>query len=232
MIPKTIHYCWFGGAEKPPKVRRCIASWKRYCPDHTIIEWNEENFDVGQNGYTRMCLEEKKYAFLSDYARLVIVAEHGGLYFDTDVELVRSPDALLEHEAFFGFETPGFVASGLGFGSIAHGRAVEAMLAEYDPLLDGAHGVVGCPLLNTQALEKLGLVRDGSRQEVAGATIYPIEWFNPYDSATGRLKRTKDTISIHWYTASWLPPLTRLRVAVGRPLRRILGPDLFRRLRP
>ena len=145
MIPKTIHYCWFGRGPKPKLAQKCIASWKKYCPDYEIIEWNEDNFDVNMNGYTRMCIAEKKYAFLSDYARLVVVAEHGGIYFDTDVELIRSPDELLTHSAFWGFETPEFVASGLGFGSIAHGIAIEAMRNEYAPLLDGKHGVVGCP---------------------------------------------------------------------------------------
>ena len=91
MIPKTIHYCWFGRGEKPALARRCIASWRAFCPDYEIVEWNEDNFDVTQNGYTRWCYENRKFAFLSDYVRLAVVAEHGGLYFDTDVELLRSP---------------------------------------------------------------------------------------------------------------------------------------------
>ena len=229
MIPKTIHYCWFGRGPKPKLAQKCIASWKKYCPDYKIIEWNEDNFDVDMNGYTRMCIAEKKYAFLSDYARLAVVEEHGGLYFDTDVELIRNPDELLAHNAFWGFETPEFVASGLGFGSIAHGIAIEAMLSEYAPLLDGAHGVVGCPRLNTTALEKLGLQRDGSLQEIGDAVIYPPDWFNPYESATGRLNRTNHTVSIHWYSASWMSPAKRLRCTLSKPLHRILGVDFFRR---
>ena len=229
MIPKVIHYCWFGRGPKPKLAQKCIASWKKYCPDYKIIEWNEDNFDVDMNGYTRMCIAEKKYAFLSDYARLAVVEEHGGLYFDTDVELIRNPDELLAHNAFWGFETPEFVASGLGFGSIAHGIAIEAMLSEYAPLLDGAHGVVGCPRLNTTALEKLGLQRDGSLQEIGDAVIYPPDWFNPYESATGRLNRTNHTVSIHWYSASWMSPAKRLRCTLSKPLHRILGVDFFRR---
>lgn len=229
MIPKVIHYCWFGRGPKPKLAQKCIASWKKYCPDYEIIEWNEDNFDVNMNGYTRMCIAEKKYAFLSDYARLAVVEEHGGLYFDTDVELIRNPDELLAHNSFWGFETPEFVASGLGFGSIAHGIAIEAMLSEYAPLLDGAHGVVGCPRLNTTALEKLGLQRDGSLQEIGDAIIYPPDWFNPYESATGRLNRTNHTVSIHWYSASWMSPAKRLRCTLSKPLHRILGVDFFRR---
>lgn len=231
MIPKIIHYCWFGRGKKTKLIQRCIASWEKYCPDYEIIEWNEDIFDVNMNGYTRMCWAEKKYAFLSDYVRLYVVEQYGGLYFDTDVELIRSPDALLQAEAFFGFETPEYVASGLGFGSVAHGAAVRAMLAEYAPLLDGTHGTVGCPRLNTRALTGLGLRQDGSLQQVAGAVIYPPSYFNPYESATGRLLKTPETISIHWYSAAWMSRKQRLRCVVGRPLHRILGVDAFKRFR-
>ena len=231
MIPKVIHYCWFGGNPKPKLAEKCIASWKKYCPGWQIIEWNESNFDVNQNGYTRMCIEQKKYAFLSDYVRLLVVAEHGGVYFDTDVELVRSIDELLEHEAFFGFETPERVASGLGFGSVAHGTAIEAMLREYDFLLDGTEGVRMCPVLNTNALTKLGLVQDGSMQVVAGAKILPIEYLNPYGSNTGRLEKTKNTYSIHWYSASWMSWKKRLRAAITKPFHRIFGVDCFKWLK-
>lgn len=231
MIPKKIHYCWFGGNPKPKLAEKCIASWKKYCPGWEIIEWNESNFDVDQNGYTRMCIAGKKYAFLSDYVRLKVVAEHGGVYFDTDVELVRPIDGLLEHEAFFGFETPRYVASGLGFGSVAHGTAIEAMLHEYDFLLDGTEGVRGCPILNTAALEKLGLATDGSRQTVAGALILPVECLNPYESATGRLNKSKNTYSIHWYSGSWMSWKQRLRGGITRPLHRIFGEDCFKWLK-
>lgn len=231
MIPKVIHYCWFGRGEKPKLAQKCIASWKKFCPDYEIIEWNEDNFDVNMNGYTRMCYEQKKYAFLSDYARLLVVAQHGGLYFDTDVELLRSPDPLLAHDAFFGFETTEYVASGLGFGSVAHGTVIETMLHEYDPLLDGRHGTVGCPLLNTAALVKLGLQQNGMYQTVAGAVILPSDYLNPYESATGRIKKTANTISVHWYSAAWMSRKQKLRSAITRPLHRIFGVDVFKRLR-
>ncbi len=231
MIPKMIHYCWFGGNPKPKMAEKCIASWKKYCPGWEIIEWNESNFDVNRNGYTQMCLEQKKYAFLSDYVRLLVVAEQGGVYFDTDVELLRPIDELLTNEAFFGFETPQYVASGLGFGSEAHGTAIEAMLREYDALLDGTQGVRMCPALNTAALEKLGLVPDGSMQTVAGALVMPMEYLNPYESATGRLNKTKNTYSIHWYNASWMSRGRKLRSAITRPLHRIFGEDCFKWLK-
>ena len=231
MIPKKIHYCWFGGNPKPKLAEKCIASWKKYCPDYEIIEWNESNFDVNMNGYTRMCIAEKKYAFLSDFARLVVVAQHGGVYFDTDVELVKPIDALMEHEAFFCFETPEYVASGLGFGSVAHGTAIETMLREYDFLLDGTQGTRGCPRLNTSALEKIGLRSNGQMQVVADAVILPVEYMNPYESATGRLKQTPNTVSIHWYSASWMSRKAIFRTKLARPFHRMFGADCFKLLR-
>ena len=178
-----------------------------------------------------MCIEQKKYAFLSDYVRLKVVAEHGGVYFDTDVELLRPIDKLLENEAFFGYETPEYVNSGQGFGSVAHGTVIEAMLREYDFLLDGTQGVRMCPVLNTAALKKLGLIQDGSLQMVAGAKILPIDYLNPYGSNTGILNKTKNTYSIHWYSASWMSWQKRLRAALTKPFHRIFGVDCFKWLK-
>ena len=231
MIPKKIHYCWFGRSQKPKLAEKCISSWQKFCPDYEIIEWNEDNFDVNLNGYTRMCYEQKKYAFLSDYVRLVVVAEHGGVYFDTDVEVIKPIDALLENDAFYCFETPEFVASGLGFGSVAHGESIQAMLAEYDFLLQGTEGTRGCPRLNTSALMKLGLKPNGTLQKVAGAEILPCDYMNPFDTATGIIQKTENTVSIHWYSAAWLSPWRRLRTRIMRPLHRIFGVDAFKRFR-
>ena len=237
MIPKKIHYCWFGRGDKPKLAKRCIASWKKYCPDYEIIEWNEDNFDINTNEYTKWCYENKNYAFLSDYVRLLVVYRHGGIYFDTDVELIRNPDFLLENQAFFGFETDGKenlnpknadTNTGLAYGSVASGLALEVMLKEYDPLLDGKHGTVMCPKLNTEALVKLGLKRDGSYQEFSWGTVYPKEYFNPYESTTGVLNKTEDTVSIHWYMGSCLTAMQKIRSVISKPLHRLFGVDCFR----
>ena len=127
MIPKKIHYCWFGRGEKPKLARRCIASWKKFCPDYEIIEWNEDNFDINTNAYMQMCYEQKRYAFLTDYLRLLIIQEHGGVYFDTDVEVVKPLDDLLDSGAFFGFETDQYVNTGEGFGAEAGHPVVRQM---------------------------------------------------------------------------------------------------------
>ena len=231
MIPKIIHYCWFGRGEKSRLAQRCIASWKKYCPEYKIIEWNEDNFDINMNGYTRMCYEQKKYAFLSDYARVITVAEHGGIYFDVDVELLKSPDFLLNNDAFFGFETDSYVNTGVGFGSIAHGEVIEAMVREYDQFLDGQNGTKGCPILNTEALLKLGLIQNGELQTVTNATIYPADVFNPYESTTGILNKTKNTVSIHWYAGTWLSKKQRIKSMIMKPLHRWFGVDAFARFR-
>lgn len=234
MIPKKIHYCWFGQGKKPKMAQKCIASWKKFCPDYEIIEWSEDNFDLDYNEYTRHCYDNKRWAFLSDFVRLVVVAEHGGLYFDTDVELIKRPDALLQYEAFYGFENNGHIATGLGFGSEPHHLTIEAMREQYVSLEkdeSGEYPMVVCPALNTAALIPFGLKLDGTRQTVAGAEILPEEYLNPYDDPTGRLRKTRNTISIHWYSKSWLSKGAILRSKLTKPLHRIFGVDAFKRFR-
>ena len=139
-----------------------------------MIEWNEENFDIDMNGYTRMCYAEKKYAYLSDYVRLWAVEKYGGIYLDTDVEVIRPLEKLLQEDAYFGFENKRYVNTGLGFGSAAHGAVLRAMLKEYDVLLDGKNGVRMCPELNTKALTALGLKQNGQKQKIWEAAVYPV----------------------------------------------------------
>ena len=233
MIPKKIHYCWFGKNPKPKLAEKCIASWKKYCPDYEIIEWNEDNFDIGKYPYARYCLDQQKYAFLSDFVRLIVVAEQGGFYFDTDVEVIRSLDSLLKYEAFYGFENNEYVASGLGFGAEKGHISVLRMLEEYKHLEkeDGSFELKGCPRLNTEALVKLGLQQNGREQEVAGAHIFTADYFNPFEDATGLLKSTENTYAIHWYAKSWMSKRKIIRSKLTRPLHRLLGVDFFRKRR-
>ena len=234
MIPKRIHYCWFGRGEKPRLAKRCIASWKKNCPDYEIIEWNEDNFDVARYPYAQYCLENKRWAFLSDFVRLVVVSEQGGLYFDTDVELIKSPDDLLRYDAFYGFENDEHVATGLGFGCEAEHPTVQARKQVYLDLprqVDGTFVLAACPALNTRALLLFGLVLNGERQNVAGAEILPAEYLNPYDDPTGMLSKTDNTVSIHWYSKSWMSKGTILRSWLTKPLHRIFGKDCFKWIR-
>lgn len=229
MIPKRIHYCWFGQREKPKLAQKCIESWKTFCPDYELIEWNEENFNIYRNSYTEMCYMQRKYAFLTDYVRLWVVYQYGGIYMDTDVELIRPLDTLLEHAAYLGFENDEHINTGIGFGAEKNHPVIQKMLREYDVLLDGKHGTIGCPILNTRAMIPLGLQQNGAFQELKNCTIYPAEYFNPYDDPTGRLHKTSNTYSIHWYAKTWIDKKRVFRSRFTRPFHRIFGTDCFTR---
>ena len=222
MIPKIIHYCWFGRGEKPELAKKCIASWRKFCPDFEIREWNEDNCDYLAMPFMAEAYAAKKYAFVSDVMRLIVLEQYGGVYFDTDVEVVRSISPLLNDEGFIGFENDQFVNSGQAMAAVPH----QPMIEEYKKLhfanADGTVNAVGCPHLNSDVLERFGLVRNGQEQVVAGIHVYPADWFNPLDSVTGKLKKTENTYSVHWYSMSWLPKSTQIKARLGRVVRRIL----------
>lgn len=131
MIPKVIHYCWFGHNEKPELVKRCIESWKKYCPDYEIKEWNENNFDVNLCDYTKQAYYEGKWAFVSDVARLWIVYNEGGIYLDTDVELHNTLDELLNYSCWFACDDIRYINTGLGFGGEKNHQLVGSILKDY-----------------------------------------------------------------------------------------------------
>lgn len=225
MIPKIIHYCWFGRGEKPELAKKCIASWRRFCPDFEIREWNEDNCDYLAIPFMAEAYAAKKYAFVSDVMRLIVLEQHGGVYFDTDVEVLRDISPLLDDEGFIGFENDQYVNSGQVVAAEAHHPVIQAMIEEYKTLnftnADGSLNTVGCPRLNTDVMEHFGLVRNGQEQLVAGIHVYPADYFNPLDSVTGKLTKTDNTYSIHWYSMSWLPKCKQMRARVGRIIRRL-----------
>lgn len=207
MIPKIIHYCWFGGNPKPASVEKCIASWKHYCPDFEIIEWNESNYDISKNQYMHEAYVSKKWGFVPDYARLDIVFTHGGIYLDTDVELLRPIDVLLKCNGFMGFESADYVALGLGFGATPQNTLIAEMMNQYVDLKfinkDGSFNFLPSPKYSTQVLLEHGLVPNNKQQSVDGIMIYPTEYFCPLNFQTGKTNITPQTFSIHWYDASW-----------------------------
>lgn len=215
MIPKVIHYFWFGDTEKSELVKKCIASWKRFCPDYEIVEWNESNYDVTRNKYMFQAYQAKRWGFVSDYARLDIIHQYGGIYLDTDVEVVRSIDELLVHEGFIGFEVPVIaegghytVNTGQGFGAIAGSSVIKKMLDEYESLSfmnsDGSQNLTACPTYNTRALHSMGLCLDNTLQLLNGFVVYPTEYFCPVNWKTKECIVTDKTCSIHHFMASWL----------------------------
>ncbi len=213
MIPKIIHYCWFGRNAKPASVIECIESWRKFCPDYEIIEWNEDNFDINCNLYCKQAYDAKKWAFATDYARLLIIYNHGGIYLDTDVEIIKPIDDLLVHNCFIGRQ-PGYqVNTGAGFGAIKGHSLLKVMLDDYEniPFIkeNGEYDLWTCPHRNSQWLFKNGLHKDDSYQEIADAAIYPIEYFSPLDAYTRKLNITPNTYSIHHCDASWNPKDTK-----------------------
>ncbi len=215
MIPKTIHYCWFGRGPKSDIAQKCMNSWKKYCPDYTLIEWNEENFDVNACPlYVRQAYECRKWAFVSDYVRLKVVYDYGGIYLDLDVELIKPLDSLLANSAYFGREDSYHVATGLGFGAEKSSIILRMLMDDYDNipfvLEDGSIDDTPCPVRNTKVFESLGFVVGNSVQTLdGGIVIYPSNWFCPIDYYTGKKSFTKETVSIHHYSASWQTPEQR-----------------------
>ena len=208
MIPKIIHYCWFGRKPLSEISKKCIQSWKKCCPEYTIIEWNEDNFDIDCTQFTREAYEKKKWAFVSDYARLKIIYDNGGIYLDTDVELIRNIDEFLDVKCFLGEETTGYVNTGLGFGAEKGNLIIGEMLNEYKNKKfiqdDGTCDEIPCPIKNTEPLKKYGYKYNDKNVFICNqCTVYPPEYFAPLDYITGRIMITDRTYSIHHYSASW-----------------------------
>lgn len=234
MIPKVIHYCWFGGGPLNELSEKCIASWRKFCPDYEIVRWDESNYDVTKNNYMRQAYEAKKWAFVSDYARLDIIYEHGGIYLDTDVELVKPLDGLLERKGFLGVEQGNYVASGLGFGGEAGAELFRILQDDYDAkeflLPDGAMNLIPAPKLQTAALEKLGYSRDGNVREILGVSILPADVLASRDWYYGTLETTERTVAIHQSAASWFSKrgraFRRIRFALVRCFGKKVGGKL------
>ena len=208
-IPKKIHYCWFGRNPKPKLAEKCLRSWKKFCPDYEIIQWDEDNYDLSQTPlYVQQAYAEKKWAFVTDYVRLDLVFREGGIYLDTDVELLKPLDSLLSYHAYFGFERPGFVATGLGFGAEQGAEVIREMMEVYDTLSfrlpDGSFNQTPCPEYNTPVLQRRGLNLSGDKQVLPGnILVLSREYLCPMDYETGECKKTQNTVSVHWFSASW-----------------------------
>lgn len=230
MIPKKIHYCWFGNGQIPEKDRKCIESWGKMCPDYEIIRWDESNYDVNKNQYMKEAYEAKKWGFVPDYARLDIIYEHGGIYLDTDVELIKNLDELLTCEAFMGFEDGIHVSPGLCIAAEKHHEAIKSLMSIYDGRKficdDGTLDLTPSPIMNTEMLIQMGLETNNELQIVNGITIFPKDYFCPKDYKSGKLNITDNSYSIHWFNASW-QSLHRRRML---KVRRVIGDALYFRL--
>lgn len=207
-IPKVIHFVWFGGNPLSPLAEKCLASWKKYCPDYEIVRWDESNFDVTQNDYCREAYESKKWAFVSDYARLKVLVDHGGIYMDADVEVLKPLDRFLTEEAFSGFESDDIVPTGI-MASVAGQPLFKRLLDEYDDrhfiLPNGAYDTTVNTKYITDACLDAGLVLNGKKQTVGGFTLYPKDYFCPKSWHTGLIELTDNSYTIHHFSGSWHP---------------------------
>lgn len=224
MIPKIIHYCWFGGNPESEDVLRCLASWRKFLPDYEIRRWDESNYAIEGCGcqYVRDAYREKKWAFVSDYARLDIVCRYGGIYLDTDVEVIRSFDDLLGESMFCGFESRdpvGYsegqhieysVNFGLGFGAEEGHVVLRELMDLYKGLSfyheDGSLNLIACPRYQTEVLTRHGLVANNETQRFDSGIAFSPEYFCPQSNLTQEMLCLSDrTYSIHHFSCSWIP---------------------------
>ena len=207
MIPKIIHYCWFGRGEMPRLMKKCLKSWKKFCPGWKVVLWNEDNFDVNACPWTKQAYEARKFAFVSDYVRLKALYEQGGVYLDTDVELVQPIDKFLEHRAFSGFESLELKLIQTGIIGAEKGHPVIKSWLDYYSgrtyLVDGKPTMTPNVSHITEDLKARGLRMDDSRQTVDGMEVYPQTWFCPLSAVSIQRKITKDTHAIHYFTSTW-----------------------------
>jgi mannosyltransferase OCH1-like enzyme len=234
-IPKIIHYCWFGGGEKPDLVKRCMESWKRHLPDYEIIEWNETNFNLNKNSYVKEAYNSGKFAFVSDYTRVYALNKYGGIYLDTDVEVCKSFNDLLHHSSFWGFEQENYIATST-IGAEKGNPLIKQFLESYNGIKfikeDGTFNVLTNVAMITELLEWFGLKKNGLFQEIKGmGTFYPQTFFSPYDYINCQTFKTEKTYTIHHFHKSWLPYKARVKGKVKFLIAKLIGGHNIARLR-
>lgn len=207
MIPKVIHYCWFGRGQMPKLALKCIESWKKYCPDYEIKEWNEDNFDLDMYPYVREAYDARKFAFVTDVVRLYALYHEGGIYMDTDVEVIKPLDSLLQYDAVSGFESPTQIPTGLMASRDGHPLFKE-LLDEYNGIHfrrpDGTLDTTTNVTRISNTCLKYGLRLDNTLQTVCGFTLLPKDYLCPKSYKTGELELTANTLCIHHFSGSWV----------------------------
>ena len=234
MIPKVIHYCWFGGKPLPKDAEKYICSWKKYLPGHEIIRWDESNFDVHAIPYISEAYASGKYAFVSDYARFWILYNYGGLYFDTDVEVIRPLDNIIQAGPFMGVEQQTneyiTVAPGLCIGAEKHNELFRILIEKYKTFRflnpDGSFCLKNVVEITTEVLQQYNLENTDEIQQCCGFNIYPKDYFCPIDYKTRELTITDNTRTIHHYAESWVPKSTKFK----NTLARLFGQDFLKML--
>ncbi|BDZ31311.1 glycosyltransferase [Lactiplantibacillus sp. WILCCON 0030] len=240
MIPKIIHYCWFGQQPLPPKVLKCLASWQKFCPEYELKRWDETNIDVNQNPFLKTAYDSGKYAFVSDFVRLDVIYRYGGVYLDTDVELLKPLDLLKHYQAFFGMEAAGRVNTGLGFGAEPQSRLIYELRKSYLVKNDnGSKGFETCVERNLPVFRTWGLLMSDETQCLAEGQVivYATEYLDPKSLESGKVQLTSKTIAIHHYDASWKSQawlakrVTRLKIKAHRQINQLFGEGTYEALK-
>lgn len=227
-IPKVIHYAWFGRGKKSETIKKCIESWRNILPDYKIIEWNEDNFDINKYKYVKEAYESKKYAYVSDVLRLYVLYNYGGIYMDTDVEVVKSLDCFLENEGFSGFESDKRIPTGI-MAAKKNNRWIYEQLKVYDNITfldeNGKMNLTTNVEYITQLSLKIhGYIPNGKKQILKyGFVIYPFEYFCAKSLEDGNVKITKNTYTIHHFAGSWVPLKSKINRKIYRILLKIFG---------
>lgn len=235
MIPKIIHYCWFGKKEKSDNIKKCIASWKEKCPDYYFIEWNEDNFDIAAFDYCIEAYTEKKYAFVSDVARAKALYEMGGIYLDTDVTVLQSFDGILNNSVVLGFEEGNYIATSF-MASAPNQKLFRDFVGHYEDMHfineDGSYNAGTNVVQLTKMLVERGLIRNNEYQVInEQISVYPKEFFSPYDYINCIYEITDSSICVHHFYVSWMSWTSRAKKRVKSILVRIIGKKMLIRLR-
>lgn len=240
MIPKIIHYCWFGKNKKGDINNYCIETWKKVMPDYKLIEWNESNFDVDSCMYTRQAYDCKKWAFVSDYVRLYALYNCGGVYFDTDVEVLKTLDSFLCNEAFTGYEVNDCPITAV-MGAEKGNRLIFNLMNYYKDKVfinaDGSYNEITNTIIITNMMRNYGLRPDGKMKEVMGLVIYPQLYFCPNNMSLIWKKTSEKSYTIHHFDSSWRSKnmgSTSIKGRIGRYLigflRNHIGSEVYSRL--
>lgn len=224
LIPKVINYCWFGGNELPKEAKKCIESWKKHCPDYQIVEWNESNFDVHCHPFVESAYKAKAWAFVSDYARLKIIYDNGGIYLDTDVKLLKNIDFLLQNEMYIGVQQlEKLCTTGLGYGAQPHHPIVKQMMDKYNDIRysNSIREEIACPRLNNSVIEKYGYHFSDEIKHLDKITIFPPRYVDPLGPGNTQNLLCDDSFSMTLYIGSW----TSKRNRIKRKIFNLIGQD-------
>lgn len=226
-IPKIIHYCWFGKGEKSDLSKKCIQGWREKLKGYKIIEWNEENFDINSNQYVKEAYESKKYAFVSDYVRLFALYNYGGIYLDTDVEVINDFKRFLDLKLFVGFEDKELISTAV-IGSIKKNVVIKEWMDTYNVRKFIEKGRIN-DLTNvrvfTNLLLKYNLKQNNMNQNLLDGeiSVFSTEYFSPLKFGTKKPKITNNTITIHWFEGTWTSFSKKIKIKIIIMVKKIIG---------